>query len=93
MSSVYNRLCCFCLQLAGNGLQFQYVFSPGALTWKSFGEKDLDGWLYGNSQGGARMTGFNISYVYSDFQTAIIGQFRNGVLISGHEARIAKYRW
>jgi hypothetical protein len=78
-----------------NVLQVDLVMQsgqPGSLTWKAFGLRQVDGWLYGNVQGGLRMTGHNIAYIYSDFKTVIIGRFRSGMLLNGTEAQITAYR-
>ncbi len=56
------------------------------------GNQHSDGWIYGHSQAGAKMTGHNIAFIYPDFKNVILGRFRNGELISGHHTTINYYR-
>lgn len=64
----------------------------GSLTWRIFGSKANDGFLYGQAQQNGRMSGHNIAYIYSDLKTAIKGRFRNGQLVHGVETSIIAYR-
>ena len=59
-------------------------------VWKAFGSRYSDGWLYANN---LELTGQTIVYVYEDFQTAIMGQFKGGKFINGSAAKIVAYRY
>ena len=58
--------------------------------WKAFGSRYSDGWLYANNM---ELTGQTIVYIYEDFQTAIMGQFKGGKFINGSAAKIAANRY
>ena len=59
-------------------------------VWKALGSRYSDGWLYANN---LDLTGQNIVYIYEDFQTAIMGQFKGGKFINGTAAKIAANRY
>ena len=54
------------------------------IQWKKYGDYDHDGWLY--IQNG------RVNYIYDDFHTTLIGQFKNSELQSGHASKIIAYR-
>ena len=59
-------------------------------VWKAFGSRYSDGWLYADN---LELTGQTIVYIYEDFQTAIMGQFKGGKFINGSAAKIAANRY
>ena len=75
------------------------VQKPGDLTslvWKAYGPDRLDGWLYGkvnlSNSKAAEFSGNDVAYVYSDFATALLGQFEKGVMLNATSAKITAYR-
>lgn len=68
----------------------------GSLTWRAFGHRSIDGWLYGINTiftpDGDFMSGPDIAYIYDDFETALSGTFYRGTLVNGTKAKIIAYR-
>jgi len=62
------------------------------MSWKKYGLKEFDGWLYGPTNEINPLHGTNIAYIFDDFETVIFGNFTNGILIEGRERRIKGYR-
>lgn len=62
------------------------------MSWKKFGLKPYDGWLYGPSDKLDSFSGTDIAHIYNDFSTVIYGNFSKGVLEAGQERRIKGYR-
>ena len=55
------------------------------IEWKKFGPYEYDGWLYSDKTQ-------NTTYIYDDFRTVIIGEFKNMKLRFGHASKIIAYR-
>ena len=51
--------------------------------------KEGGGFLYGIPDENGKFTGDKLAYVYPDLETALIGRFKDGILISGVAARIS----
>ena len=56
----------------------------------SYGDGELNGWLYGELS--APWSGDNLAFIYPDYKTVLIGRFANSVMIAARETRIKGYR-
>ena len=72
-----------------------------SLAWKAFGQRPIDGWLYGNRQlkvvgqirnEPASFSGPNIAYIYENFDIALRGRFVDGVMLNATPAKISAFR-
>ena len=67
-------------------LEVNSITGASGAIWEKFGNEPLDGWLYG--QTGNETFG----YIYSDFRTAFVGYFENGVMVEARATRITHSR-
>eukprot|EP00088_Acartia_fossae_P044428 TRINITY_DN4716_c0_g1_i9.p1 TRINITY_DN4716_c0_g1~~TRINITY_DN4716_c0_g1_i9.p1 ORF type:complete len:266 (+),score=51.09 TRINITY_DN4716_c0_g1_i9:36-833(+) len=63
-------------------------FKGGLATGFSWQHVRGEGWLVGCLDNKGKFTGEEIAYLYPDLETAILGKFEDGVLISGQPARV-----
>ena len=60
---------------------------PVGATWRQL----IGGaWLYGNLDQNGAFSGENFAYLYQDLELAIVGEFKDGLLVNGQEANVIK---
>jgi len=62
------------------------------ITWRIYGHGRYDGWLYGHTLNG-EFTGDNITYIYDDLKTSLLGRFEKGLMVSARKVKIKGYRY
>lgn len=50
------------------------------------------GFIYGRVDGMGQLTGDDIAYVYPDVKTALVGKFKNGIMVEAKEAKVVGTR-
>ena len=73
-------------------LTLEYITAANGISWKKYGNEQLDGWLYGHFEAG-NATGHKIAYIFSDLRTAFLGHFEKGVMIKARATRVTKTRY
>jgi len=62
---------------------------PKGICWKGL---IGGGWLYGEVDELGEFSGDNIAYIYQDLNTALLGNFQKGLMVSGREVDIIGFR-
>ncbi|XP_040576718.1 histone-lysine N-methyltransferase SETD7 [Lepeophtheirus salmonis] len=74
-------------------LALKEVRSTSGLTWRAFGDKLFDGWIYGKVDSQRHFIPSRTYYIFPDYITALIGNFsHNNEFLEGVETRITHYR-
>ena len=71
-----------------NHLKEISIYKNGIRTGISVRFKIGGGFVIGRVNAEGELTGDNISYIYPDYQTMIVGQFKDGILTSGQFAEL-----
>ena len=70
-----------CSNIITPGLSFVGYFENGSPTGPCWRRLIGGSWLYGNLDENHEFTGTNIAYLHQDLQLAMVGQFKDGMMV------------
>ena len=74
------------------GISFIGRYENGRPTGACWRGLPGNGWIYGRVDAHRRFTGDDIAYIYPDMELAIVGRFKNGLLVAGRESKVIGVR-
>ena len=76
----------------GSGLVWLGHYEEGIPTGICWQSVLGSAWLVGHLDSGGQMTGSDVTFLYPDLSTALVGQFRNGELVSAFHSKLISVR-
>ena len=63
--------------------------------WRKLGPREFDGWVFspGRFKDIGKLTGNGLIYLYSDYKTALIGDWNNGKMIQAKPVKLKGFRY
>uniref|UniRef100_A0A0K2VGB1 SET domain-containing protein n=1 Tax=Lepeophtheirus salmonis TaxID=72036 RepID=A0A0K2VGB1_LEPSM len=69
------------------------VYSPKGISWKRYGSKRFDGWLYGVTDSHRKFVPGRTYFIFPDYKTAYVGTFKDDdVMLEGRAVKITHFR-